>query len=340
MRISLHTLSPRQLQLFGALGAIIVVLLIALFHGSPADFPSNAEGNPVLITVAQGESGSEIALALAQAGVVKSSGTFIRLLDGNSQGIGIAPGVHKISTHIPARAALSQLLDRSLIQNVIVVTEGSREADVERLLRADKDLISKPLANSYPLPLANPAHSLEGQLAPAQYSFTPGTTTGDAIKQMLAGAAKNFSTSGISHGFSGYSPYQLLTIASLVQIEADPADFSKAVRVIYNRLQIGMPLQLNSTVAYAANISGQIGLSISQTHVQSAYNTYLHQGLPPTPISNPSLKALQAVTHPAVGNWLYFITVKPHDTRFTNSYSEFEGWVTLYNHNVSIGAFK
>ena len=126
----------------------------------------------------------------------------------------------------------------------------------------------------------------------------------------------------------------------MIQIEADLADYAKVARVIYNRLRIGMPLQLNSTVQYALGIRGQIRLSRKSTQVESLYNTYLHTGLPPTPICNPSIEAINAAMHPLDGNWLYFITVTPHDTRFTNSFSTFESWVSLYNHNVAAGAFK
>jgi UPF0755 protein len=101
-----------------------------------------------------------------------------------------------------------------------------------------------------------------------------------------------------------------------------------------------MPLQLNSTVQYANNSRGRIALSRKATTIASPYNTYLHTGLPPTPISNPGAAALTAALHPVAGDWLYFITVKPHDTRFTKSFTEFQSWVTLYNNNLANGAFK
>ncbi len=157
---------------------------------------------------------------------------------------------------------------------------------------------------------------------------------------MVKSFANEVAGSGIESGYLKYQPYQVLIIASLLQIEADPDDYQKAARVIYNRLNLGMPLQLNSTVQYAAGLRGQIGLSTASTKIESPYNTYLHVGLPPTPISNPSLPAISAALHPSDGNWLYFITVKPHDTRFTNSYTTFQSWVVLYNQNVAAGAFK
>ena len=101
-----------------------------------------------------------------------------------------------------------------------------------------------------------------------------------------------------------------------------------------------MPLQLNSTVQYAANLRGRIGLSNKATQISSPYNTYIHTGLPPTPISNPGADAIASSLKPLDGNWLYFITVKPHDTRFTNDFALFQTWNTLYNNNLASGAFK
>jgi UPF0755 protein len=97
---------------------------------------------------------------------------------------------------------------------------------------------------------------------------------------------------------------------------------------------------LNSTVQFAANLRGRIALSTAATKIDSPYNTYKYGGLPPTPISNPSLLAIEASLHPAVGDWLYFITVKPGDTRFTSQYSQFQEWEVLYQRNLKAGAFR
>jgi UPF0755 protein len=140
--------------------------------------------------------------------------------------------------------------------------------------------------------------------------------------------------------YGKYSSYEVLTIASILQVEGDQADFDKVARVIYNRLAINMPLQLNSTVQYAAGLRGRIALSLKATNINSPYNTYKYTGLPPTPISNPSEAAIKAASQPANGDWLYFITVKPGDTRFTNDFNEFQQWNTLYNNNLANGLFK
>jgi UPF0755 protein len=137
-----------------------------------------------------------------------------------------------------------------------------------------------------------------------------------------------------------YSPAQLLTIASLIQAEGGAGDFYKVSRVIRNRLEISMPLQLDATVHYVKKLRGEIFLSTNSTLIKSPYNTYRNYGLPPTPIGNPGSEAIAAALKPAAGDWLYFITVAPGDTRFTRSHDEFLTWKALFVKNRKAGAFK
>jgi UPF0755 protein len=136
------------------------------------------------------------------------------------------------------------------------------------------------------------------------------------------------------------SPAQLLTIASLIQAEGGTGDFEKVSRVIRNRLDISMPLQLDATVHYVKKLRGEIFLSTNSTLIKSPYNTYRNYGLPPTPIGNPGADAIAAALKPADGDWLYFITVAPGDTRFTRSHDEFLTWKSLFVKNRKAGAFK
>ena len=96
---------------------------------------------------------------------------------------------------------------------------------------------------------------------------------------------------------------------------------------------------MDSTVHYVKKVRGEIFLSTSSTLIDSPYNTYKRYGLPPTPIGNPGVRAMEAALNPAVGDWLYFITVAPGDTRFTASHEEFLAWKSLYQENRKAGAF-
>ena len=330
----------RSIQIIGVIIVISIFISILLLITRPKDYQPGTAGPPILITVSNGESGTAIAQDLATKSVVLKAATLIVKIIASKTAVGIAPGIHRIDTHIPSDLAITELLDQKRIVDSINVLPGSTESDVLKLLHGASSLKQNDQLGAIKPIFPNANNSLEGQIAPEQYSFQPGTTTAQALSAMVKSFSSEISQTKIRSGYQKYQPYQLLIIASLLQIEADPMDYSKAARVIYNRLQIGMPLQLNSTVQYAAGLRGQIGLSTASTKIPSPYNTYLHTGLPPTPISNPTVQAISAALNPANGNWLYFITVKPHDTRFTDNYSTFQNWVVLYNANVAAGDFK
>ena len=316
--------------------ALPVGLILALGRGSN-DNPSGAPGPEVSITINAGDYGSAIAANLAAHGVIKSASTFLTLIAKDSRGNSITPGSHLLHTHIPASRALSELLDTKRNHGAVTIKEGNTYSDILTTLKSSG--ISTLTSTPTPM-LANARGSLEGQLFPATYFFAPGTTTRTALASMLEKFHSLALSSGLLNGYGKYSAYDVLKVASMAQIEGDPSDYAKVAQVIYNRLKIGMPLQLNSTVQYAAHLRGQIALSRNATKIVSPFNTYIHVGLPPTPISNPGEAAISAALHPVAGNWLYFITVKPHDTRFTNDYQTFQGWVTQYNNNLANGAFR
>jgi UPF0755 protein len=106
----------------------------------------------------------------------------------------------------------------------------------------------------------------------------------------------------------GYTPEQILTVASILEYEANRSqDYPKVARVLYNRLQRGLPLQLDSTVAYVSGRSGDVWTTAAERGDNSEYNTYKHTGLPPGPIGSPGDQTVEAALHPAAGNWLYFL---------------------------------
>lgn len=161
-----------------------------------------------------------------------------------------------------------------------------------------------------------------------------------ALKVMIDRGLTEVEKSGFLKKKSKYSPQELLTIASIIQAEGGDGDFAKVSRVIYNRLKIGMPLQMDSTVHYVMESRGNIFLSTKSTMINSPYNTYRRYGLPPGPIGNPGSQAMKAALTPAPGDWLYFITVAPQDTRFTTSLKEFNQWKAIYKKNLRAGKFE
>jgi UPF0755 protein len=181
--------------------------------------------------------------------------------------------------------------------------------------------------------------SVEGLLFPAQYSFAQGTSALTAITSMMSNSERAMQDAGFFSSESKFSAQQLLIIASLIQAEGKLQDFRKISQVVQNRIKIGMPLQLDSTVHYIKKLRGNIFLSTQSTLISSPYNTYKRYGLPPGPINNPGLSAMRAAMNPKPGNWIYFITVAPSDTRFTANLDEFNTWKLEYKKNLRAGLF-
>ncbi|MBP2055031.1 UPF0755 protein [Streptomyces griseochromogenes] len=173
----------------------------------------------------------------------------------------------------------------------------------------------------------------EGYLFPATYPVERGATPASLLRFMVDTAKGKFGNAPVAAGAqrNAMNVYQTVTVASIVQAEASTkADMGKVARVVFNRLRRGMPLQMDSTLNYVLN-RNTVHTSVDDTHMQSPYNSYQRMGLPPTPIDNPGAEAMRAAINPTPGNWLYFVTVKPGDTRFTADYSEHLRNVAQFN---------
>lgn len=304
------------------------------------DFPCSADSaGDVSIEIAKGATGSTIALQLYEAGIIKSSQAFFRLAVADKRSAMIAPGAHVISKEICAADALDQLLDPKRIAGLINIFEGAWSAEIFKamVVAGFKETEIKAAISQVELPTGFKV--LEGLLFPAQYSFARGTSAQDALQSMINRATTELSKSGISASTGEFSAQQLVTMASIIQAEGNTQDFAKISRVIRNRLEKGMPLQMDSTVHFVKKVRGKIFLSTESTLLKSDYNTYRKYGLPPGPIGNPGFAALFASANPAVGDWIYFITVAPGDTRFTESNSQFSSWKIEYKKNLRAGLF-
>ncbi|MDQ3875706.1 MAG: endolytic transglycosylase MltG [Actinomycetota bacterium] len=175
-------------------------------------------------------------------------------------------------------------------------------------------------------PGAQKALSLEGFLFPALYEFTPTTTTRELIDRQLEAFRRNWSTVSLRYARSrNLTPYDVLIIASMIEEEVAAASERRLVAaVIYNRLKARMPLGIDATIRYALRVPPTESLRRSQLRHPTPYNTRIHLGLPPTPITNPGLASMEAAAHPARRNFLYFVR-KPDKVHhfFTASEREF-----------------
>jgi UPF0755 protein len=166
--------------------------------------------------------------------------------------------------------------------------------------------------------------NLDGLLGIGDYVLTPGESATTLLEQMTTRFETETRAAGLEAGASelGVTPYQAVVVASIVQKEGVyQQNLAKVARVVYNRLSRGMALQMDSTVLYSEHRDGG-PVTSADLALDTPYNTYLHRGLPPTPICFPSAASLDAALHPAAGSWLYFVLVSRDGTEaFSDTYA-------------------
>lgn len=320
-----------------AIGGAMVVL--NMFRGDDdggvSDYAGQGTGE-VSVVVNAGDSLTDIAQTLAAAGVVASPEAFLRAANQDTAATSIQPGTYTLHQKMSAAAALTLMLNPTA-RTVITVTipEGYRIDQVAALLAQKLPASAAEVTTALQdIPaLGIPAEygqvtSAEGFLYPATYDFQPGTTPAQALKTMVSTFAAKVSALGFvtKARALGVTPYEALIIASMAEAEAaNDADWAKVSRVIYNRIDEGMPFGIDATSTYEARITGVDPMSVDY-QVQTPYNTRLRPGFPPTPIGNPGEATLKAAIAPAAGNWLYYVQSDAKGTlTFTDSYDTFLG---------------
>lgn len=304
-----------------AVSVWVVVPKVSDLFGS-SDYSGAGTGR-VSITINPGDSTSDIATALQQAGVVKSAGAFTDAAAANPAITRIQPGTYMLRRHMSGTEAVKLLLNpasRNAAGDVVVI-EGASGFDVaDRLGRAlggktkaVLQAIQHPADLGLPLGYAvagKPPTSAEGFLYPATYNVDPKSPPEAGLQKMITKFADEDRTMGFAAKAKklGVTPYQALIIASMAQSEAKfPDDMAKVVRVILNRLAADRPLQIDATSVYGAEMLGLDPKKVRFETLDSPYNTYRGTGLPPTPISNPGEHAMDATINPAQGKWMYYV---------------------------------
>ena len=317
---------------------IVAIIVFALGKGfyqqylaGPPDYSGPGHG-VTSIRVTTGESLGAIGNALKKAGVVQSVDAFIAATTNNSKSDTIQPGKYSLKFEMSSQDALDVLISgASRTSTAIVITEGMRATTIFARIAAQSDISITALkeAAKHPAHIGLPASAkgnLEGYLFPGSYDVNAQSTATSVLNQMISLAKATHYRLALSSASKhlGLTERQVLTVASILEAEAHPRDYAKVARVIYNRIYTPMRLQMDSTVAYGLGVK-QVMLTQTQLDTDTPYNTYLRNGLPPAPIGNPGVKAIEAALHPDTGNWLYFLTVDldTQETKFTNSYNEF-----------------
>jgi peptidoglycan lytic transglycosylase G len=335
-----------------ALLVIVVPLAVGGVYGynlymdkyHPADYSGAGTGN-LVVQVATGDSASSLAPKLVKLGVVASSRAFVLAAEHSASGAGLLPGFYGVHKHMKASLAYAILVNpANMVQVKVTIPEGWRLSQITAYLGAHSGIAASAYAKALKDPATFGLPSFangkpEGYLFPATYAVIPHETATGVLKAMVKRFGQESDTVNLVTGSEHVklTPGQVVTMASLVQAEGGRlSDYRNIAEVIYNRLRQGIPLELDSTVLYGLNTFGIIA-SNTQLQSPSPYNTYKHKGLPPGPIDSPGAAAIQAVLHPATGNYLYFVTVNPKtgETKFTSNQQQFQEFRQELEHNLA-----
>ncbi|WP_298457790.1 endolytic transglycosylase MltG [uncultured Cellulomonas sp.] len=313
-------------------GFAVVAVLGPLFDRGTQEAPSVADHpgpghGAAQVVVNPGDSGAVIGQTLEAAGVVASVGAFTTAYTANPDASTIAPGTYELALEMKASDAVSALLDPARrVSYRVTVPEGLTAAQTYERISAVTAIPVADLqaAAADPAAIGLPPQAggnVEGWLFPATYAFEPASTATTILAEMVA------KTVSVLDGLAvpAEERQRVLTIASVAEKEvAFAEEYPKVARVIENRLEREIPLGMDTINAYGLG-KPAIELVGSDFDIDNPYNSRMHLGLPPTPISNPGEASIAGAMNPADGDWVYFITVDldTGETIFTDSYDEF-----------------
>ncbi|MEJ5927169.1 endolytic transglycosylase MltG [Corynebacterium sp. H128] len=334
------------------IGTIVYVGYLRTNPPSTRDFAGSGNGETVLVEIGEGKSISELGPELVNLGVVKSNGAFQGAASKNSDAANVTPGFYRVQKQMSAEDAVAALVDPQNKVELLQIPGGQTLSDVqvvggqkrqgiyssiesvtcahEKCVKvADLEQVA---ANTAPEQLGVPQWALEpvkkrgadpkrleGLIIPGQYVINPEHDATAILTDLITRSAKQYEDSGIVSRSQaiGLSPYELLTAASLVEREAPKGDFDKVARVILNRLKEPMRLEFDSTVNYGLK-DVEVATRDEDRKRETPWNTYAKEGLPETPISAASMEAIEAMEHPAEGDWLFFVTINRDGTTVFN----------------------
>lgn len=345
------------------LAAVIAVLIAFTWRSTPGavarallhDGTSEAQASDkiVRVTIPTGANASQIVEALDAAGAISDAEALRVLLRLTGAGSDLKAGRYQFRGHAGPAEALRILRGGPNGVQRLTIREGLRVEEVGALVVREglatpaewQAAVTKPRAE--PFLAQRPAGAdLTGYLFPASYDIDVSTTAETLVQAMLDAFADRVAPLAGEARRSDGSLYEALTLASIVERETVFADERATVAAVFrNRLRAGIGLQADPTVQFALTRGGRGAASIAASgywkesltpddlRIDSPYNTYLLPGLPPGPIANPGMGAIEAALRPAAVDYLYFVAAPSCDGRHLFA-------ATLDQHNANVAAFR
>ncbi|OGH69668.1 MAG: hypothetical protein A2754_02950 [Candidatus Magasanikbacteria bacterium RIFCSPHIGHO2_01_FULL_47_8] len=324
--------------------AIAVLAFLVIFSNRPAD-ASSAEKIP--FKVESGWSAGDIAQSLEDSGIISKDIYFIFYVMWKGEAGQLKTGYYELSPSMSASQIVEELKTGKIRQVTVTIPEGTTTSDMENILReaglekigenelVDAVSISPVYAygvTGLKLFLDLPeAGNIDGFLFPDTYVFEPAAQLNTIAGKMFANFDEKVPDSvRVRIKADGRTLYNVVKMASLLEKEVQTFEDMRIVAgILEKRMEIGMPLQVDATLIY---ITGKKGSELTNADklIDSPYNTYKYLGLPPTPINNPGLNAINAAIDPAKSDYLYYISTPDGKTIFAK---------TLEEHNANVAKY-
>lgn len=293
-------------------------------------------GLEVQLNIPEGSSGDDIAAILSQNHVIENPKDYYAAVNRLDAAMSIKPGDYIFYTGQNAEEVIQQLVDgpnveglKLTIQEGLTVAQTAARVEETFGITADEFLAQAKASNyaaEYPFLEGAYDDSLEGYLYPKTYSFTDTPTADEIIRVLLDQFVTETSGLDFSAAPAGLSEQEVISLASLIEREtAVESERPTVASVIYNRLEIDMPLQIDAAIVYARG-GGSDPVTYSDLEIDSPYNIYKNYGLTPGPICSPSISSIQAALNPDDTDYLYYVASAAGDGshKFSSDYEQFE----------------
>ena len=276
------------------------------------------------VVIAPGSSLTAASQTLETAGAINSASGFLRYAKVFGSRDPIKPGEYRIKRGMSAGEILTLLQSGKVLQRFVTVPEGMPSIMVHEKLMAE------------PLLTGEVAVPLEGSVLPDSYSFVRGERRAAVLGRMQKAMQTALANAWTARkpGIAVTTPEQAVVLASIIEKETGRASERRLVAAVYtNRLKRGMPLQADPTFLYPVTRGKPLGRPIFKSDIarDTPYNTYIHRGLPPGPITNPGKASIIAALDPAPSNAIYFVAQGDGSSAFAD---------TLDQHNANVAKWR
>lgn len=289
--------------------------------------------------IPEGSNARDVASLLKKKDLIRSEKAFLSYCRRNNLDVRIKAGSFSLSRSMSLQEISNQLAEGKGLQNTITIPEGYTAKQIGELLLAKKNISETDwqaaLQDDYNydfLPPKTQSNRLEGYLYPDTYVLAEHADAHAIIEQMLTNFEthwnKNFAQLAKS---KNKNQHDIIIIASLIESEAQRADERKRIAgVIYNRLSIDMPLQIDATVLYSLGVHKD-KVDYKDLQVDSPYNTYRHTGLPAGPIACPGSASIAAALQPEKNDYYYYVSRGDGSHHFSKTYAEHQAAIKKYS---------